>query len=114
FFVLGLAAACVMMGFLYRFAAPVLFLAFTYFFLLDQTRYMNHLYLICLISFLMCFLPAERRFQLTRCCAEKSGQTWFRRGRFFCFEQKSAYDIFTAASPNSTAIGYAAASQCGY
>jgi hypothetical protein len=64
FFVLGLAAACVMLGFLYRFAAPVFFLAFTYCFLLDQTRYMNHLYLICLIGFLMCFLPAERAFSV--------------------------------------------------
>jgi hypothetical protein len=60
FFVLGLAAACVMAGFFYRIAAPVFFLAFTYSFLLDQTRYLNHLYLVCLISFLMCFLPAER------------------------------------------------------
>src|SRR5215213_2633004 len=60
FFVLGLAAAFVMAGFLYRIATPVLFLAFTYFFLLDQTRYLNHFYLVCLISFLMCFLPAER------------------------------------------------------
>ena len=64
FFVLGLAAAGVMLGFLYRFAAPVFFLAFTYVFLLDQTRYLNHLYLICLISFLMCFLPAERAFSV--------------------------------------------------
>lgn len=64
FFVLGLAAACVMVGFLYRLAAPVLFVAFTYFFLLDQTRYLNHFYLVCLISFLMCFLPAERAFSV--------------------------------------------------
>jgi hypothetical protein len=64
FFVLGLAAACVMVGFLYRFAAPVLFLTFTYSFLLDQTRYLNHFYLVCLISFLMCFLPAERAFSV--------------------------------------------------
>lgn len=64
FFVLGLAAACVMAGFLYRFATPVLFLTFTYFFLLDQTRYMNHFYLVCLISFLMCFLPANRAFSI--------------------------------------------------
>lgn len=64
FFVLGLAAAFVMVGFLYRFAAPVLFLAFTYSFLLDQTRYLNHFYLVCLISFLMCFLPAERAFSV--------------------------------------------------
>src|SRR5688572_10951465 len=64
FFVLGLAAACVMVGFLYRIATPVLFLAFTYSFLLDQTRYLNHFYLVCLISFLMCFLPAERAFSV--------------------------------------------------
>jgi len=64
FFVLGLAAACVMVGFLYRFAAPVFFLTFTYIFLLDQTRYLNHLYLVCLIGFLMCFLPAERAFSV--------------------------------------------------
>ncbi len=64
FFVLGLAAACVMAGFLYRIAAPVLFIAFTYSFLLDQTRYLNHFYLVCLISFLMCFLPAQRAFSV--------------------------------------------------
>ena len=64
FLVLGLAAAFVSLGFLYRIAAPVLFLAFTYFFLLDQTRYLNHFYLVCLISFLMCFLPAERAFSV--------------------------------------------------
>jgi hypothetical protein len=64
FLVLGVAAACVMAGFLYRIAAPVFFLAFTYFFLLDQTRYLNHFYLVCLISFVMCFLPAERAFSV--------------------------------------------------
>jgi len=64
FFVLGLAAACVMVGLVYRIAAPVFFLAFTYSFLLDQTRYLNHFYLVCLISFLMCFLPAERAFSV--------------------------------------------------
>jgi hypothetical protein len=53
-----------MVGFLYRIAAPVFFLAFTYFFLLDQTRYLNHFYLVCLISFLMCFLPANRAFSV--------------------------------------------------
>ena len=64
FFVLGLAATCVIAGFFYRIAAPIFFLGFTYTFLLDQTRYMNHFYLVCLISFLMCFLPAERAFSV--------------------------------------------------
>ena len=60
FAILGVAAACIMVGLLYRFAAPVFFLGFTYVFLLDQTRYLNHFYLICLISFIMIFLPANR------------------------------------------------------
>jgi hypothetical protein len=53
-----------MLGFVYRIATPVLFLAFTYFFLLDQTRYLNHFYLVCLLTFLMCFLPANRAFSI--------------------------------------------------
>ena len=64
FVVLGVAAACLMLGLFYRIAAPVFFLAFTYFFLLEHTRYLNHFYLVCLISFLMCFLPAERAFSI--------------------------------------------------
>jgi vitamin K-dependent gamma-carboxylase len=64
FWVLGLSAACVMAGFLYRIGTPIFFLAFTYFFLLEQTRYLNHFYLVCLISFVMCFLPAERAFSI--------------------------------------------------
>ena len=60
FAVLGVAAACIMLGLLYRFAMPVFFLGFTYVFLLDQTRYLNHFYLVCLIAFLMIFLPANR------------------------------------------------------
>ena len=64
FYVLGIATACIMVGFLYRIAAPIFFLAFTYLFLLEQARYLNHFYLVCLISFLMCFLPAERSFSV--------------------------------------------------
>src|SRR5688500_13432331 len=62
--VLGLATACEMAGFLYRLAKRVVLLAFTYVFLLDQTRYLNHLYLVCLIGFAMCFLPAQRAFSV--------------------------------------------------
>ena len=60
FAVLGVAAACIMLGLLYRFAVPLFFLGFTYVFLLDQTRYLNHFYLVCLIAFVMIFLPANR------------------------------------------------------
>src|ERR1700752_940623 len=37
FFILGVAAACVMVGFLYRIATPGPFVTFAYFFLLDPT-----------------------------------------------------------------------------
>ncbi len=60
FFVLGAAAFCIMIGFCYRIAASIFFVGFTYVFLLEHARYLNHFYLVCLISFLLIFLPANR------------------------------------------------------
>ncbi len=60
FFACGVFAFCVLIGFFYRIAATLFFLGFSYVFLLDQTRYLNHFYLVCLISLIMIFLPAER------------------------------------------------------
>ncbi|MCY1054168.1 HTTM domain-containing protein [Nannocystis sp. SCPEA4] len=64
FLVLALAAFCVMLGFCYRVAATVFFLGFSYWFLLEQARYLNHFYLIALISFVMIFVPANRAFSV--------------------------------------------------
>ena len=55
FYVLGIATACIMVGFLYRIAAPIFFLAFTYLFLLEQARYLNHFYLVLFNQFLDVF-----------------------------------------------------------
>jgi len=60
FAVTALAALCVMIGFLYRFASVVLVVAFGYVFLLDMARYLNHFYLVLLIAFLLVFVPANR------------------------------------------------------
>ncbi|HXC51740.1 MAG TPA: HTTM domain-containing protein [Candidatus Limnocylindrales bacterium] len=60
FVALGIAAACIAAGFLYRIAAAVFFAGFTYVFLLDEAHYLNHFYLVCLLSFLLIFVPAER------------------------------------------------------
>ena len=60
FIALGAVALCMALGLFYRLNAALLFLGFTYVFLLDQARYLNHFYLICLLSFLMIFLPAHR------------------------------------------------------
>ena len=57
FWALGILGLLIALGFLYRLAMAMFFLAFTYIFLLDQATYLNHFYLISLISFLMIFLP---------------------------------------------------------
>lgn len=64
FYLIGALALCVMLGFAYRAACVLFFLAFTYVFLLDQTEYLNHFYMISLVSLLMAFLPANRAFSI--------------------------------------------------
>ena len=60
FYVMGALALCITVGFLYRLSAALFFLAFAYMFLLEQARYLNHFYLVALVSFLMIFVPAHR------------------------------------------------------
>ncbi|MFT5683857.1 MAG: vitamin K-dependent gamma-carboxylase [Myxococcota bacterium] len=57
---LGVLAACITVGAYYRVATVLFFFGFTYAFLLEQATYLNHLYLVCLLSFIMMFLPANR------------------------------------------------------
>ncbi|MEL6391698.1 MAG: HTTM domain-containing protein [Bacteroidota bacterium] len=55
----ALAALLVAIGLWYRLAAVVLFLSFTYLELIEQSWYLNHYYLVALIAFLLCWLPAD-------------------------------------------------------
>lgn len=64
FLLLAILAALILCGLFYRISAVLFFVCFTYVFLLDQTRYLNHFYLISLISFILIFLPAADRFSL--------------------------------------------------
>jgi len=61
---LGVLATGIMLGIWYRISATLFFIGFSYVFLLDQARYLNHFYLVGLISFLMIFVPAHRYFSL--------------------------------------------------
>src|SRR5713226_4337900 len=61
---LGLFALFIASGFLYRVSAVLFFLSYTYFFLLDEARYVNHEYLVCLFSLLLIFVPAHRTFSV--------------------------------------------------
>ena len=57
---LDVFALFVAIGFCYRASAALLCLSCTYFFLLDEACYVNHTYLICLLSFLFVLIPAHR------------------------------------------------------
>jgi hypothetical protein len=54
---LAVASLCFAIGLFYRFAAPALFLLFTYVELVDVTNYLNHYYLVSLLALLFCFMP---------------------------------------------------------
>lgn len=58
------AGVCVAAGYRYRVSAPLLFASFTYSQLLDATNYLNHYYLLVLLTGLLCFVPAHRRYSL--------------------------------------------------
>lgn len=60
FYAIGILAIFVAVGFLYRVSATLLFLAFSYVFLLEQALYLNHFYFIALVGFLMIWVPANR------------------------------------------------------
>lgn len=64
FFLVGLSALLIALGFFYRIATIVFFSSFTYIELIDKTNYLNHYYLISLLSFLLIFLPAHCRFSI--------------------------------------------------
>lgn len=61
---MAILSLCIMTGLFYRFASIAFFLSFSYMFLLEQTRYLNHFYLVVLLSFVMIFLPLNRSASL--------------------------------------------------
>ncbi len=62
--VLGILAIFISIGFLYRISTILFFCGFTYTYLLEQGRYLNHFYLVVLISFVLIFIPANKYYSL--------------------------------------------------
>lgn len=60
FAMMALAALAFAAGAFYRLSALVLFVAFTWVELIDQTYYLNHYYLVSLVLALACVLPLHR------------------------------------------------------
>ncbi|MBK9247771.1 MAG: HTTM domain-containing protein [Ignavibacteria bacterium] len=64
FYAMVIFSLMIIFGLYYRTASVLMFLSFTYVFLLEQARYLNHFYLVVLVSFLMIFIPAGRAYSL--------------------------------------------------
>lgn len=63
---LGALSILIMLGLFYRIAIILFFLAFSYVFLIDQSYYLNHFYLIMIMALLLCAVPANRCISLDR------------------------------------------------
>ena len=74
FFICGLSAFFVAIGFKYRVSIVIFFLSFLYIELMDKTTYLNHYYFINLVSFLLIFLPANASFSIDNLISKKSYQ----------------------------------------
>ena len=66
------------LGLFYRLATTLFWLAFTYVFLLDQANYLNHFYLVCLISGLLIVIPAHHTLSLARWLSPTKIALWVR------------------------------------
>ena len=64
FIVMGILSVCIIIGFKYRIATILFFFAFSYMFLVEQSRYLNHFYLVSLVSFVLIFVPAHKAFSV--------------------------------------------------
>jgi len=62
--IMALAALFICIGLFYRLSTVVFFLCFCYSELLDKTYYLNHYYLVTILSFLLIFAPANRYFSV--------------------------------------------------
>ena len=64
FILMGILSVLIIVGLFYRISMILFFLSFSYMFLLEQTRYLNHFYLIIIASFIMIFIPANTSLSL--------------------------------------------------
>ena len=86
---LALLAFFIAIGYLYRFSIIAFTLGFTWVFLLDQTQYLNHFYLVILLGILLCVLPAQRAFSVDARLQRRQGKAevpawavWVLRAQF--------------------------------
>jgi len=64
YLIMGILGFCIMIGYRYRLAIISFFLLWSATYLMQKSSYNNHYYLVCLLSFLMIFQPANNYFSV--------------------------------------------------
>lgn len=72
FWTLAALALSVALGFMFRVAAPLFFVGFTYLGLIDVATYLNHYYLASLLALLLAVSPAHRAWSVDALLARRS------------------------------------------
>lgn len=75
FIATGIAALLVAFGIWTRTASFFLACSLTYVLLLEKAAYLNHLYLICLLAFLLSFVPTDSMWSITRLRRHENGSS---------------------------------------
>jgi hypothetical protein len=75
FWLMVFLGICIAAGFFYRTSMLLFFVIFTYTELIDVTNYLNHYYLISLLSFLMIFLPLNSAYALDNILSPSTKKT---------------------------------------
>lgn len=68
------SAICVTLGLKYRISCIVFFFGISYLFLLNSLFYLNHIYLVAVISFIMIFIPCNCVYALDSRKVNKNGK----------------------------------------
>jgi len=101
--VLALALAA---GLWTRVSALLFAVGFCWFFLVDQALYLNHLYLVCLLSLILVVVPASRCWSVAPGGGQRSRRTRCRPGRCSSSAGRWGWSTSSVASPSSTATGW--------
>jgi hypothetical protein len=64
FALMAIASLFILIGLFYRISITVFFISFVYVELIDKTYYLNHYYVVSIITFLLLLVPAQRYFSI--------------------------------------------------
>ncbi len=96
FFLMGISALGIILGFLYRINTVLFFLLFTYTELLDKTYYLNHYYLVSILTFWLILVPAHHWYAIDTILFPKIRSQYCRQWHIWIFKVQLSIVYFFA------------------